>query len=112
MIFNTGKHKWHRTFLDVLNNHEIIYHLKHPRDIHYIIKPDYDSQVELSNEEYKTIINPMFNYLNGYTNPIKGYKNYTKSDFNTCMDLMNKFLDMCKKKKVINKLNVLERDFV
>lgn len=111
MIFNNGKHKWHRTFLDVLNNHEIIYHLKHPRDNHFIIKPEYDYQ-EWSSDEYKTIINPMFNYLNGFTNPIKGYKNYTKSDFNNCMDLMNKFLVLYKKKKVNNKLNALELDFV
>ena len=90
MIFNTNKHKWHRTFLEVLNNHEIIYHMKHPRDNHYIIKQEYQNLVDrfgIHTETYKIIICPLMDYLQGYKKPIKGYRNYTKTDFNICYDL-------------------------
>lgn len=115
MIFNTNKHKWHRTFLEVLNNHEIIYHMKNPRDNHYIIKQEYQNLVDrfgIHTETYKVIICPLMDYLQGYKKPIKGYRNYTRTDFNICYDLMNKYLELCKKIKVNDMIEKMNKDFV
>ena len=62
-------------------------------------------------ETYQLVINPMFNYIHGYTKPIKGYKNYTKSDMNILLDLMDKYLKISKEMKARDRINKLMEDF-
>lgn len=115
MIFNTNKYKWYKPFFEVLNNHEIIYQMKSPRDNHYIIKPEYKDLVHrfgIHTETYKVIICPLMDYLQGFKKPIKGYRSYTKTDFNICYDLMNKYLELCKKIKANDMIEKLNKDFV
>lgn len=110
----SNNHKWHKSFLKVLENHEICYHRKNEHDNHFFIKPeyyDYMKKFGIYSETYKFVINPMFNYINGYTKPIKGYKNYTKSDMNILLDLMNKYLKISKEMKSRTKINELMGDF-
>ena len=113
-VFPVGnKHKWHKSFLKVLENHEICYHRKYERDNHYIVKPEYFDVMnwDIHSETYKIIVNPMFNYIQGFTKPIKGYKNYTKTDMNILLDLMDKYLMISKRMKARAKLKELEEDF-
>jgi hypothetical protein len=114
-VFPVGnKHKWHKSFLKVLENHEICYHRKYERDNHYIVKPEYSDWMDrfgIYSETYKIIINPMFNYIHGYTKPIKGYKNYTKTDMNILLDLMDKYLMISKRMKARAKIEKIMEDF-
>ena len=113
-VFPVGnKHKWHKSFLKVLENHEICYHRKYERDNHFIVKPEYSDVMNWSihSETYKIIVNPMFNYIQGFTKPIKGYKNYTKTDMNILLDLMDKYLMISKRMKARAKLKEIEEDF-
>lgn len=109
----SNNHKWHKSFLKVLENHEICYHRKYERDNHFFIKPEYSDFMkwDINSETYKIIINPMFNYIHGYTKPIKGYKNYTKTDMNILLDLMDKYLMISKRMKARAKINELMEDF-
>ncbi len=65
----------------------------------------------INSETYKIIINPMINYIHGYTKPIKGYKNYTKTDMNILLDLMDKYLMISKRMASGLKLKKLWRIF-
>ncbi len=110
----SNNHKWHKSFLKVLENHEICYHRKYERDNHFFIKPEYSDWMNkfgIYSETYQKVINPMFNYIHGYTKPIKGYKNYTKSDMNILLDLMDKYLKISKEMKSRAKINELMEDF-
>lgn len=114
-VFPVSKnHKWHKSFLKVLENHEICYHRKKEGDAHYLIKPEYADWMDrfgIYSETYQTVINPMFNYIHGYTKPIKGYKNYTKSDMNILLDLMDKYLKISKEMKTRARITKLMEDF-
>lgn len=110
----SNKHKWHKSFLKVLENHEICYHRKKEGDDHFIIKPEYTKWMDrfgIYSETYQKVINPMFNYIHGYTKPIKGYKNYTKSDMNILLDLMDKYLKISKEMKTRARITKLMEDF-
>lgn len=114
-VFPVSKnHNWHKSFLKVLENHEICYHRKKEGDAHYLIKPEYADWMDrfgIYSETYQKVINPMFNYIHGYTKPIKGYKNYTKSDMNILLDLMDKYLKISKEMKTRARITKLMEDF-
>lgn len=78
-----------------------------PREMCYVI----DRAFPVYSKEYRKIISPMFNYLQGYTKSVSGYKHYTRTDLKICLKLMDKYLLLYKKQLSKQKLSAIEGDF-
>ena len=70
-----------------------------------------DKAFAANSKEYKEIIRPMFNYLQGYTKSVSGYRNYTRTDLKICLKFMDKYMFLYKKLLIEQKLSVIEGDF-